>query len=286
MRRYDDNAIKSIKSLSYYHINILSHQHIITLANQSMILVYIQQISTAKALLQSASTLATQLQKSFGVLSFVDSAELIAVTENELKELLPDAQITVRNSKSDTISSVCEELEASFLFIQMRNGRTKAIRNMLNDCRDLRIPYLFYKDSFGTLNLKKVILPIGFLEEELEKAQFAAAFGRFCNSEIKMLQANDYGSKAATNAEKMKSLFDKFDFKYTLEKATKDSFKVEVESIQVAEKEHAGMIIVSASRDYGLDDILFGPKEYHVVKKSDVPVLLVNPRGDLYTLCD
>lgn len=286
MRRYDDNAIKSIKSLSYYHINILSHQHIITLANQSMILVYIQQISTAKALLQSASTLATQLQKSFGVLSFVDSAELIAVTENELKELLPDAQITVRNSKSDTISSVCEELEASFLFIQMRNGRTKAIRNMLNDCRDLRIPYLFYKDSFGTLNLKKVILPIGFLEEELEKAQFAAAFGRFCNSEIKMLQANDYGSKAATNAEKMKSLFDKFDFKYTLEKATKDSFKVEVESIQVAEKEHAGMIIVSASRDYGLDDILFGPKEYHVVKKSDVPVLLVNPRGDLYALCD
>jgi len=46
------------------------------------------------------------------------------------------------------------------------------------------------------------------------------------------------------------------------------------------------MIIVSASRDYGLDDILFGPKEYHVVKKSDIPVLLVNPRGDLYALCD
>ena len=84
----------------------------------------------------------------------------------------------------------------------------------------------------------------------------------------------------------MKELFDKFDFKYTLDKGTKDSFKVEAESIQVAEKEHAGIIIVSASRDYGLDDLLFGPKEYHVVKKSSVPVLLVNPRGDLYALCD
>ena len=61
---------------------------------------------------------------------------------------------------------------------------------------------------------------------------------------------------------------------------------MEAESIQEAEKEQAGMIIVSASRDYGLDDILFGPKEYHVVKKSDIPVLLVNPRGDLYALCD
>jgi len=145
---------------------------------------------------------------------------------------------------------------------------------------------LFFKDSFGELDLKRVLLPIGFLEEELEKAQFAAAFGRFSNSEIKMLLANDYGSKATANAEKMKSLFDKFDFKYSLDKAKKDSFKVEMESVQVAENMNAGIIIVSASRDYGLDDIVFGPKEYHVVKKSTVPVLLVNPRGDLYALCD
>jgi hypothetical protein len=251
-----------------------------------MILVHIQQIDTAKVLLRSASILATQLIKTFGVLSFVDADENIAAREDELKALWPETQITVRNSKTNILSAVCEELDASFLFIQLPNGHTKSIRTLLNDCRDLRIPYLFYKDSFPELDLKKVILPIGFLEEELEKAQFAAAFGRFCNSEIRMLLANDYGSKAATNADRMKQLFDKFDFRYTLDKATKDSFKVEAESILVAEKEQAGMIIVSASRDYGLDDILFGPKEYHVVKKSSVPVLLVNPRGDLYALCD
>ena len=197
---------------------------------------------------------------------------------------LTENQIFVRNSKKTVLSEICEELEASFLFIQLSDN--KLIRKQLNVCRDLRIPYLFYKDSFDELDLKKVILPIGFLEEELEKAQFASAFGRFCGSEIKMLLANDYGSKAATNADKMKSLFDKFDFNYKLEKAVKDSFKVEAESIQVAENEKAGLIIVSASRDYGLDDILFGPKEYHVVKKSNIPVLLVNPRGDLYALCD
>jgi len=251
-----------------------------------MILVHIQQINTAKVLLQSASSLATQLIKTFGVLSFVDADEHIAAREDELKELLHETQITVRNSKTNILSAICEELEVSFLFIQLPAGQSKTIRTLLNDCRDLRIPYLFYKDSFGELDLKKVILPIGFLEEELEKAQFAAAFGRFCGSEIKMLLANDYGSKAATNAEKMKLLFDKFEFRYTLEKAAKDSFKVEAESIQVAENMKAGIIIVSASRDYGLDDILFGPKEYHVVKKSSVPVLLINPRGDLYALCD
>jgi len=256
-----------------------------------MILIQIRQIDTAQVLLKSATTLAAQLKKSVGVLSFVDKDDLIADCEAELKKLvmehnLSGIQITVRNSKTNTIPLVCEELEASFLFIQLPGGHAKLIRSMLNECRELRIPYLFYKDSFAPLSLDKVLLPVGFLEEELEKAQFAAAFGRFCGSEIKMLLANDYGSKAATNAEKMKLLFDKFDFIYTLEKAEKDSFKVEAESILVAEKENAGIIIVSASRDYGLDDILFGPKEYHVVKKSPIPVLLVNPRGDLYALCD
>lgn len=256
-----------------------------------MILIQIRQLNTAHVLLKSASTLANQLQKSVGVLYFADTDEQMTVYDEDLKKLLielnlANAQIIVRKSKINTITSVCEEFEASFLFIQLPDGQTKLIRSLLNDCRELRIPYLFYKDSFTTLDLKKVILPVGFLEEELEKAQFAAAFGRFCGSEVKMLLANDYGSKASTNAEKMKLLFDKFEFRYTLDKALKDSFKVEAESIQVAEKEQAGIIIVSASRDYGLDDILFGPKEYHVVKKSPVPVLLVNPRGDLYALCD
>jgi len=100
------------------------------------------------------------------------------------------------------------------------------------------------------------------------------------------LQANDSGSKASVTVERMKELFSKFDFSFTVTKAIKDSFKVEYEALEFAEKENAGIIIVSASRDYGLDDIIFGPKELHLVKKSTVPVLLVNPRGDLYALCD
>ena len=256
-----------------------------------MVLIQILQINTAQVLLQSASLLSVQLKKTLSVFCFVERDETIAERETELTEFLKeqklsDTPITVLNSKTNTITSVCEELDASFLFIQLPALESKMIRSFLNDCRELRIPYLFYKDSFAGLNLNKVIVPIGFLEEEIEKAQFASAFGRFCNSGIIMLLAKDYGSKAATTAEKMKILFDKFQLDYTLEKATKDSFKVDAESIQVAQKELAGMIIISASRDYGLDDILFGPKEFHVIRKSPIPVLLVNPRGDLYALCD
>jgi len=256
-----------------------------------MILSYIQNISTAHVLLLSASKLATQLGKEFGVLQFVGSDKEIGERESVLSEVLRTLRIKTAFSevccaKLSQLSEICEKRDVSFLFLQLSDCRSKSIQQLLNACRDLRIPYLLYKDDFQELHLDKVILPVNFLEEEVEKAQFAAAFGRFCGSEIVMLLANDYGSKAGTNAERMQQLFDKFEFKYSFGKGLKDSFGIDKEAVQKAENENAGIVIVTASRDYGLDDVLFGPKEQHLVKKSTKPVLLINPRGDLYTLCD
>lgn len=197
-----------------------------------------------------------------------------------------DIKVFVKVNSVKNLALDCEELEASLLMIQWSNSQNKQLRNYLKYCRDLRIPYLFFNDDFAEMRFEKVLVPVGFLIEEYEKTQFASAFGRFCDSEITILQANDYGSKAKTTIEKMKLIFDKFDLKYTQEKAKADSFKLDKEAIIKAEKEQFGVVLVSASRDYGLDDIIFGPKEMHLLKKSNVPLMLINPRGDLYTLCD
>jgi nucleotide-binding universal stress UspA family protein len=47
-----------------------------------------------------------------------------------------------------------------------------------------------------------------------------------------------------------------------------------------------GLILLTASREYGLDDWLFGPPEQYVIRHSQVPVMLINPRADLFSLCD
>ena len=48
----------------------------------------------------------------------------------------------------------------------------------------------------------------------------------------------------------------------------------------------ADMIVWTASRDYGLDDLIFGPAERKLILRSVVPIALLNPRGDLFSLCD
>lgn len=254
-----------------------------------MVLVFLQQVVDKQSkILESAAGLAVKFKKQLAVCSFVDNDADIKQKEQGLQTLASDldAVIIVRKAELACLGELCEEIEASFLLLQLNENKGKSIQRLLNACRTLRIPYILYKNTFAKIEPKKVLVPVGFLEEEIEKAQFASAFGRFFGSEILLLPANDYGSKAAQTTEKMVSLFDKFSLNYTIQKAKADSFKVDKESVQIAVNEHYDIVLISASRDYGLDDMFFGPKEQHLVKQSSLPVLLVNPRGDLYALCD
>ena len=153
---------------------------------------------------------------------------------------------------------------------------------MLKISRELRIPYIFVKENFAEIKFDKVVVPVTFLVEDREKGRFASGLGRFMQSEILLLTANDYGSKAQSNTNAIKTLLDKFSLKYDVSKTKSDSYKAEKEALQYG----ADLVIVTASREYGLDDIIFGAKELHIIKKAEIPVMLLNPRGDLYVLCD
>lgn len=256
-----------------------------------MLTVFIYNISTASNLLKSGYGLSQSLKKEFGLLCFVEN-ESQATAQREIIEQyvsenkLENVSVIVKIHPVKFLASDCEQHEISFLMIQWQGNKRKQLLNYLQYCRDLRIPYLFFREHFSVLNLLKVLVPVGFLVEEYEKAQFASAFGRFCDSEITILQANDYGSKAAATVEKMNELFGKFQLNFSQEKAKSDSFKLDKEAVRVAEEKGYGIVLISTSRDYGLDDLIFGPKEYHRIRQSNVPLLLINPRGDLYTLCD
>ena len=66
----------------------------------------------------------------------------------------------------------------------------------------------------------------------------------------------------------------------------KDSSNIELETAKSHINTPNSILIISASRDYGLDDLIFGPKERKILKTTNIPTMLINPRGDLYALCD
>ncbi len=188
-------------------------------------------------------------------------------------------------SDFDNINSLVEETDAALLIIGLNSN--KEIQHYLNKCRELRIPYILVKNNLpNNFNINNIILPITNLEEEREKGPFALSFARHFKCSITIYQPNDYGSKAATNIDAIKNLFNSFNIQHSTLKGKKNSSAIELEAGISNQNTQNNILIISASRDYGLDDIIFGPKERKIIKYINIPIMLINPRGDLYALCD
>ncbi|MBR1808503.1 MAG: universal stress protein [Paludibacteraceae bacterium] len=186
----------------------------------------------------------------------------------------------------DDAAGFCDELGIDILFISCDNRR-KEIQRYLNLCRDLRLPYVFLTDTMPHLRpLAGLLSPVTMFEEEVHKAEVLGHLNRFTGAQITLLQANDYGSRAEQNTNKIITALNARGVQAEVLKARKDSFSVGRESAERGRKLSADMLVVTASRDYGLDDIFFGPQELHIIRHSNIPVMLLNPRGDLYSLCD
>lgn len=175
--------------------------------------------------------------------------------------------------------------------IQCENSR-RTIQKQLNECREERRPYVFITNTMTVKPLRRLLVPVSMLEEEVYKAEICTYLARKTGAHIILLQANDYGSHARQNINRIithiKGVAERTgeEIRYEVVLAKKDSFSLIKEASERQRDFQHDMLILTASREYGLDDILFGPPERHAIQQALVPVMLVNPREDLFSLCD
>lgn len=219
-----------------------------------------------------------------------------------------DADQLTELSDPDGFSQYLQEQDVDLLFISVKNDR-RHVQGYLNATRSLRIPYVFLTDTMRKLSvmarydnpLHEVLAPVTMFEEEVHKAEILKHFMRYTNCNVTLLQANDYGHKAETNVNKIRSFIQSQLFDSTspnsisnssnpsslkVLKAQKDSLSIHKELPSRLRDLVPDLMVVTASRDYGLDDLIFGPSERYILLHSQVPVALLNPRGDLFSLCD
>ena len=168
----------------------------------------------------------------------------------------------------------------------------RTIQKHLNECREERRPYVFVTNTMNIKPLHRLLVPVSMLEEETYKAEICTYLARKTGAHIILLQANDYGSHARQNMNRIvthiKAVMERTgeNISYEVAQAKKDSFSLVREASERQRDFRHDLLILTASRDYGLDDILFGPPERKAIQRALVPVMLVNPREDLFSLCD
>ena len=175
--------------------------------------------------------------------------------------------------------------------VECANNR-RAVQHSLNECREERRPYVFVTNTMTIKPLHRLLVPISMLEEETYKAEICTYLARKTGAHIILLKAHDYGSHAQQNVNRIvthiKAVAERTgeQISYEVIEAKKDSFSLTKEAAERQRDFCHDLLVLTASREYGLDDVLFGPPEQHAIRRSLVPVMLVNPRADLFSLCD
>lgn len=225
--------------------------------------------------------------------AYITSLESTSATETLHRQFAQDLTqkagrefLQIDTLPTEDIEEWLEQTEVDLLFVSCQN-KSRVVQRWLNRLRELRIPYMFLTDTMQKVRLPKILLlPVSMLEEEVYKAHISANIARFTGAETVLLKAHDYGSKAMQNTQKIQTVFEQFGLPIEVQEGHTDSFHVAREAVERHRDFTQDMLVLTASRDYGLDDIIFGPIERHCIMQSRCPVLLVNPRGDLFALCD
>ena len=195
--------------------------------------------------------------------------------------------------------------------VEYCDGTRRNIQRVLDACREERRPYVIIKNECSaqqsccsevqefrragvqeekSLELTRILVPVSMLEEEVYKAEICTYLARKTGAHLILLRARDYGNKAKQNMRRIithiQTIAERTGEKISYEEqvAKRDSFSFHKDFH--SEEWNHDLLLLTASREYGLDDWLFGPPELYAIRKSEVPVLLVNPREDLFSLCD
>ena len=175
--------------------------------------------------------------------------------------------------------------------VEYCDGTRRDIQRVLDACREERRPYLITTPLTSNLSpLTSILVPVSMLEEEVYKAEICTYLARKTGAHLILLRARDYGSKAKQNTQRIITHIQTIaertgeEISYEVQEAKHDSFSFHKDFHSTEWK--YDLLLLTASREYGLDDWLFGPPELYAIRKSKVPVMLVNPRADLFSLCD
>lgn len=197
---------------------------------------------------------------------------------------------------TDIIKTIIEKINAIILVtglntVNRQSSHYFSPSNIVSDYRELRIPILVVQNKMpGPQAFRHIVLPVDFTKESKEKASWAGYFGKLYKSYITIVHTEYrdgfFMVQLRNNLLLIKKLFDALKTQYDLHKAEKVKYDIDRYALSYAKMKGAGMIIITATKEWGVDDFILGPAEKRIITNEDqLPVMLVNPRDDLFVPC-
>ncbi|MBN1927861.1 MAG: hypothetical protein JW798_18660 [Prolixibacteraceae bacterium] len=165
----------------------------------------------------------------------------------------------------------------------------KISNNLLKAFYRSGFPFYFSAEKkTGENHFKKIIVPIDYRNSTKDAILWGSYFGRFNNSEIEMIYAEDNDPDLKSKVENIiafvKKFYSQFYFNYWIENGNASSWKIHKKALNISAD--FDLLIFSGSFNVTFLDYIIGPFEKRIINKENhVPMLLVNPQKEMYVLC-
>ncbi|MCX6232810.1 MAG: universal stress protein [Bacteroidetes bacterium] len=240
------------------------------------------------------------LEKELTLICIMHNNEDEALLLTKMQEMAIEKRINIHTKvlagkPSVSLNNLIPEINAVLAILSFNienSGSDFQPKNLLKIFRNSRIPYLFVNKAAPTENeYKKVFLPIDSRKESKEKVLWASYFARFNDAEIIVMAASvkdEYLLRQLRNNLKfIKKIFENLEIEYSIMQTAEKQNSIDDFALRHAAEDKNGIVIVLSDKSYGLIDLLKGPKILNLItNKSQIPIFCLNPRDDLYVLCD
>lgn len=221
----------------------------------------------------------------------------LALTALEISEKtnIPCTAYLFEGKIETVINKIYESLSAIMVVAGLNSSEYKGksyftTSRLTSDYRNLRIPVLIVRNHPSENLWSRMVVPLDFNREAKEKGAWASYFGKRNGSFIHLV-VRDYkdpyfAASLRNNVAMVRRLYDSLELRY--DQHTEGKVKKSSDSIglEIAIQKGGHPLLLMASREVAVDDLMFGLPEKKIINSSgDVPVLLINPRDDLYVPC-
>jgi len=220
----------------------------------------------------------------------LDAQRGLGLIIRRMKEDFPSVTIsslTLKGNLEQNITRIAEEYDGIMMVLTSDKLKPK-----IQALQQSQIPFLFVKgNSAKCLRYDQVMVPVDYRKVMKDTSLWASYFARFNQSEIEVLCAQEKNKENMTMIRKNRKFIEQLLYKLELDvnfkEAQKGSFGLPFEALQKCQNNGNNLMIIPASQHVSLLDLIVGLPETKLIRQAgEIPVMCINPKRDMYILCD
>ncbi len=271
------------------------------------VIAYLADLSMKEEVVSHAAYLARMLNKGLILLYVEDrkygnpataqAKQQIVALESGLADTKP-AHVIMKGQTKEVVNVLPTMLNGVVAVVgvnpKAKKGSLTYPRTVLHIFGQCKIAYLTVQQKLQTpQDYDRVAFGVDFRKESKDKLIWASYFARFNHSQLLMMhfQYSDEGlrNKWGNNVRFMNNFFSNLEVRYTDQVVDGHALFPETLVCDSAAQNGCGLLIsvTTDTRERDVIEWVVGVAEQRTIRNSaTMPVLFINPRNDIYVLCD